>query len=347
MRSFWSNGVWRACRPLRTAACAAVHGGDPCALRTRMMSASARTCARVCAVWLSCAISAACTAYDDALLDVRSAAVTAQAGAPARASGLDAGAAIGTRSLAGSTTAISDAAPAGCSAEPSSDYCSRLPELAAEPAIDGRVDCGLALQPIGAATWNGSGSMPAVQAHYAAAYAAAGLYVYVQVRGSLGAPHPPEASVFCGDAVEIYVDANPEMDDAGTYDSEGTMQFVIAAPAAAAGDAEAPVDAWRFVQGNSQGAWITERVKAQRVEGGYDVEALIVAADLGLWDWSPRQGVSFSVGVDVAGGAADPGLRCGLLLGQFFLRVADDADETCRGEPWCDVRAFCSVAGSD
>jgi hypothetical protein len=128
-------------------------------------------------------------------------------------------------------------------------------------------------------------------------------------------------------------------DDADAGYAAGTMQFVVAAPAAA----DAPIDAWRFVHGDPQGAWVSPNLHTTLRPDGYSVEALITAADIGLWHWSPIGQLAFNLAIDVSGAEADPALRCGRQLGQFFLRVGQP-EGSCRGEPWCDVRAFCEAA---
>ena len=51
--------------------------------------------------------------------------------------------------------------------------------------------------------------------------------LYVEVHGDAITPHSAEQPIFCGDAIELYVDADARNDDAGSYDPTGTMQFVI------------------------------------------------------------------------------------------------------------------------
>jgi hypothetical protein len=221
------------------------------------------------------------------------------------------------------------------------DYCTQLPALTRPPSIDGTLECGLQLSPMQPLGWKGPNPPPAKRASYAAAWAHEGLYAYVEVHGQPIARHPGTEPTFCGDAVEIYVDADAEGDDAGTYDAMGTMQFVVAAPA----DSAAP-DAWRFIQGNPQGAWISKALRVSALPDGYSVEAFITAADLGLWDWKPTQQLGFSIVIDVAdeAGAGTPTRAgCTKATGQFFLRLGDPRG-SCPGEPWCDARAFCDAA---
>jgi len=218
------------------------------------------------------------------------------------------------------------------------DYCSLLPEIPTVPVIDGMLECGLELIPFVPVAWNGSEPLPSIQAQYAAGWRADGLYVYVVVSGAPVHPHPASEPIYCGDAVEIYVDGQADEEDAGAYEGAGTMQFVIAAP----GAVDAPIDAWRFANGQPQGAWISKTLRATRLADGYAIEALITGPDIGLWEWAPKEQLSFGLAVDVSGPPDSAGLRCGLQRGQFFLRVAAPSS-ACSGEPWCDVRAFCDA----
>jgi hypothetical protein len=264
----------------------------------------------------------ACSVYDDALLESRATAGQAIGAGQASASGAVTGGASGSLSGAAGGGAT-DAAAGGGSGSPDGgtraqacvehsgrDYCSLLPEIPAAPVIDGEIECGLEPIPLAPIAWNGSQPLPSVQAHYAAGWRADGLYVYVAVTGAPIHPHPAAEPIYCGDAVEIYVDGHGDDADAGAYEGAGAMQFVIAAPDA--------VD-------------------------GYAIEALITGPDIGLWEWAPKQQLSFGLAVDVSAPADSAGLRCGLQLGQFFLRVAAPSG-ACSGEPWCDVRAFCDAA---
>jgi hypothetical protein len=245
---------------------------------------------------------------------------------------------------AGGTASPALAADGGvrCATSTDGDYCARLPALPATPVFDGALECGLRLTPLPPVSWKGLGdAAPNKTASYAAAWQPDGLYVYVEVHGSSLAAHPVEEPVFCGDAIEIYVDADAQTDDAGTYDAMGTMQFVIAAPR----DPAAAPDAWRFIQGKTQGTWITKSLRVSALPDGYSVEASIGASDLGLWQWNPKGELGFSVVVDVAsdGPRTPTSAGCTAVSGQYFLRLGE-SHGNCPGEPWCDASAFCRAA---
>jgi hypothetical protein len=213
-----------------------------------------------------------------------------------------------------------------------------MPALQDAPVIDGVLDCGATLLSIDAKAWNGTVAMPADRVtKLALAARSDGLYVYVEVHGAAPMPHPSGNEIYCGDAVELYLDADATFDAAGAYDKPGTMQFVVAAPTSAG----APVDAMRFVQGASHSAWLSNQVKTALLSDGYAVEAFITAADLDLGTWMPASKLGFDLAIDVAAPSGTSGLKCGLQLGQYFMHVADQAG-SCNYEPWCNTLAFCS-----
>jgi hypothetical protein len=219
------------------------------------------------------------------------------------------------------------------------DYCTEMPALDTAPVIDGVLDCGPPLLPMPENAWNGASALPAAhEAQLALAARPDGLYVYIEVRGQAPAPHPAADEIYCGDAIELYVDADGMIGTDGAYDDPGTMQFIVAAPASA----EAPnVHAARYRGGAALGPWSSTHYALTWFADGYALEALIVAADLNLTSWTPATSLGLDVVVDVAGPPESPDLRCGVQLGQYFLRVSSITPSSCGGEPWCDARAFC------
>jgi hypothetical protein len=75
--------------------------------------------------------------------------------------------------------------------------------------------------------------------------------------------------------------------------------------------------------------------------GGYTVEAVVQASDLGLSQWSLASGgrVGFDVAVDVGTAPTRAG-QCN--YAQFLLRLSSDTTGACAGRPFCDTRAFCT-----
>jgi hypothetical protein len=240
---------------------------------------------------------------------------------------------------------VGDAAIEGDGGDPctptrATDYCSALPRLPAVPVIDGALDCGLPLMRMPHAAWNGASTpSEAHRTQLAFAHRPDGLYVYIEVRGQAPAPHPELDPIYCGDAIELYVDADGVLAADGSYDVPGTMQFVVAAPASLA----APnTHAELFTSGVWQDTWLSTQYQLVWLEDGYVLEALIAAADLGLPSWAPATAIGIDVVIDVAGAAGSPDLRCGLQLGQYFWRVSALTPSGCDGEPWCDTRALCT-----
>jgi len=254
----------------------------------------------------------------------------------------DAGRDAGDDAEAGDASDLPDADI--CNSVSTSDYCAQLPELPAPPVIDGVLDCGPPLRTFVPSSWNGAIPIPTNHAtQHAFAYRIDGLYAYLEVRGQTPAAHPSDSPIYCGDAVELYVDADGVIASDGAYDQPGTMQIIIAAPASPA--APSP-HAERFRSGASQGAWTSSAYRVAWLDDGYAIEAFITAAELGLTTWSPATAMGIDVVIDVSGPTADPDLRCGRQLGQYFLRVSTATPSDCNGEPWCDARAFCTPSFS-
>jgi hypothetical protein len=204
--------------------------------------------------------------------------------------------------------------------------------------LDGVLDCGPSLRALALTGWKSAAAQPSgLTAKLAAAYRPDGLYVYVEVHGQAPAPHPSDALIYCGDALELYVDADGTLASDGAYDAPGTMQLIVAAPAS---EGAPNPHAERFLQGATQGAW-SGAYKLTWLADGYALEAFIVAADLGLASWSPSGMLGLNLVLDVAGPSTSPDLGCGLQLGQYFWRLSAATPSSCNGEPWCDTRAFC------
>jgi hypothetical protein len=287
--------------------------------------------------WIFAVCAFGCSVYDESVLTGarRNPAAATVATSP-RASEA---AAAGSASEAAPAPAADGGSP-GCAAGASEDYCGVLPALPDPALLDGQLECGLRLAPMATVGWNGPAELPDKRPSYAAAWRHDGIYFYVEVRGAEPiVPHPAEQPIFCGDAVELYVDADAHNDDAGTYDPAGTMQFVIAAP----GGEGSAIETAKFTQGVPHGAWISKAVRTTRLADGYSIEAFISAADIDLWEWTPSMRVGFSVVVDISGPGGSGAAGCSNRAGQFFVRAGEPLGP-CRGEPWCDAGAFCRAA---
>jgi hypothetical protein len=115
------------------------------------------------------------------------------------------------------------------------------------------------------------------------------------------------------------------------------MQFVVAAPRADA----MYMSTGRFLMGAWQGNWITSRLRAALRDDGYAVEALIVAEDLGLWNWRPTALLGFNLAVNLSGAGTKRAAPCTTAVGQSVLRITTPS-MPCDGSPWCDTRSFCT-----
>lgn len=224
-------------------------------------------------------------------------------------------------------------------APPGLDDCNSLAAMPAAPVIDGILDCGVALWDMPQEGWTGTGSVPVgVKTQIGAAWRSDGLYLFVRVTGA-GAhryPAPAGDGQWCGDAVELFVDSNGTYAHPPGYDVPGTMQFILEAPSdtmstATVGEA--------FRNTSDEGPWSGEFITV-RTADGFDAEAFVQAADLGLMGWTLA--ASHHVGLDVAvdlGAPTQMPASCPL-LGQYEMqKIASDA--SC-SKPACNVDEFCN-----
>jgi hypothetical protein len=242
----------------------------------------------------------------------------------------------------GPTSEAGQAADASCTPATSTtvDYCTAVGPLPAAPAIDGVLDCGVPLWSMPVLGWGGPGVLPqAVRAQLAAAWRADGLYLFVHITGAgpTRYPAPSGAHSYCGDAVELFVDDDGQYDVPTQYDDPGTIQLVAAAPSNSV-TTESVGEMWR---GASFVAPWTGRYVAVRTGDGFDVEAFVVATDLGLSSWSLAQGSH--VGLDVAVDLGDPTMPATSCprLGQFMMQIPDPEAGGCNRAA-CNTSAFCN-----
>jgi hypothetical protein len=231
---------------------------------------------------------------------------------------------------------VSDA----CVAPITDDYCMTLPSLPQAPIIDGEIECGLTMLPIGQNGWNHPGTTPPADfsARYAVAYRPDGLYVFVHVTTPRRVAPPPGAMPYCGDGIEIYLDADGQYSST-TRDDPGGAQLVIPAP-----DAAESMSTRVFLGlGTSFIAWTSSSLVAVARPDGYDIEALLVAADLRLpaWSLAAAAAVGFDLAINI--GTSDPSQSefCSTFFGQFSLRTALQSG-SCAGVPSCTTAAYCT-----
>jgi hypothetical protein len=224
-------------------------------------------------------------------------------------------------------------------AQPGLDDCKALAAMPAAPVIDGVLDCGVALWDMPEDGWSGSGTVPGgVKTQIGAAWRSDGLYLFVHVTGAGAHRYPAPSGVgqWCGDAVELFVDSNGFYNHPPSYDVPGTMQFILEAPSDAMSTATVGET---FQDGNDKGPWSGEFITV-RTADGFDAEAFVQAADLGLMAWTLT--ASHHVGLDVAVDLGNPTqmpASCPL-LGQYEIqKIATDASCT---KPACNVEEFCN-----
>ena len=254
----------------------------------------------------------------------------------------DAGASGGDAAFDSSVALGGDAsadanADAACAPSTSSNDCAALSALAADPIIDGVLDCGPALVALSPEGWNGLASLPAGNsASIAVGWRPTGLYVFVQVTTPAVIPADPGSPPYDGAGIELFVDSDGAYPNAPQYDDPGTIQLVCAAPSGAAPAAIGE----GYRNASDQGPWTSSKFATFPSAGGFVFEAFVVASDLGLSSWtlSPGNAVGFDLAVDVSyANAATTGAQ-GHRAGQYFLNVGSAPI----GAPYDDPRAFCS-----
>lgn len=249
---------------------------------------------------------------------------------------------------AGVTDATIDApvADSADSTEPIG-YCSSIPPLPAAPVIDGMLESGLALMPLEPIGWDGeSDAVPEGEsAAFAVGWRPDGLYVHVVVIDPTRIPASPGDYSWCGDGVEVYIDADGAYPGAPGYDDPGARQLTTAAPA----DSETPESTGEVWCYQCDGTYpkpltSTDFVAVPRPDG-YALEMFLAAADLGLDGWV--LGAGDDVGFDLAINVSHPqptttpcsGSNAGQRLGQYFLRIAGTEPRY----PFVNSAAFCTA----
>jgi hypothetical protein len=149
---------------------------------------------------------------------------------------------------------------------------------------------------------------------------------------------------WCGDGVELYVDADGQYPSAPDYDDPGTMQLLATAPARDPSTTLA-VDARYNTQNQLRVAdWTATRHIVVARSNGYALEALVAAADLGMSSWRLTSGgnVGIDIAINVSVAVETQKVGCGYYLGQYYLhlsRLPCNADG-CR--PYSNDAAFCT-----
>jgi hypothetical protein len=219
--------------------------------------------------------------------------------------------------------------------------CDSIPPLPSAPAIDGKLEPGLAIY-----SWldAGASNVPSgIGASFSLAWRPDGLYFFATVTDPTRDPAAPGALTYCGDGVELIVDDDGVIDHPPAYDQPGTMQLIVAAPS----DDVTPARRGQrfFFSGTSTdstdlGAWTSTRFIAVPTANGYAVEALVVASDLDLpaWALAPGGKIGWDVSLNI-GGPEDAGIdACTTRSQQVHFHVA--ASGACTA-PYCNASALC------
>jgi hypothetical protein len=229
---------------------------------------------------------------------------------------------------------------------PATDLCVSIPALSNAPNINGELEPGLVLHPVTPVGWHDQPDMasPPFPDGYSASIAAAwrpdGLYVFASVLDPNRVPADPGLRAYLGDGVEFYVDSDGLYGAAPLYDDPGGRQIIIAAPdndddTVQRGDLYKPE--FTFIS-----EWTSPEFGAFPQSGGYTVEAIIRAADLGLGSWtlSAGQQVGFNFSHNVSGEPGVPQTN-GWRLGQYFVEIVDNPLQALSDYPYYNVEAFC------
>ena len=118
-----------------------------------------------------------------------------------------------------------------CTPSAVTDFCNEVPPLAADPVIDGVLECGVTLTPLTPVAWTGMVAIPAgYSAQYAIGWRPTGLYVFFSVTTPQYTPDQTVTQIYCGDALEFDVDTDGMFAVAGRYDNPGTIHLFAASP---------------------------------------------------------------------------------------------------------------------
>ena len=223
------------------------------------------------------------------------------------------------------------------------DPCVEIPALLDPPVIDGVPSCDVALQPFPRDIWDPTVTPtppPDVTVEYATAWRPNGLYIFVRVHRGGYEPALVSDGSYCGDAVEIFADSDGVFTSAPNYDDPGARQLILPGPPSATTSVSVGD---MYINRRLVSVWRPGAAVSVPFDGGYSVEALVTAPDLGLANWDLVGGghIGFTLAVDV-GQSELPG-SCGRYLGQFALHMPLSGDGSCN-DPACDPRAFCTPA---
>lgn len=218
-------------------------------------------------------------------------------------------------------------------------YCEELPALLNAPVFDGVLESGMTLEDVVPLAWTGAGAMPPVSMRYAAGWRQDGIYFFIEVTDSELNPAESGDFVWMGDAVEIYLDHDAVYPAPPGWDDPGARQFIVGPPDGVdppRGDVYLPLQP-------PLSAWSTSQWTSVLFAGGYRIEGLIIAGDLGLGSWTLAAGmrVGFDLSHDVAYPIGTTGPE-GNREGQYFLKVREPLQGNNQDYPYQNETIFCS-----
>ena len=223
---------------------------------------------------------------------------------------------------------------ADCSVSAVTDFCNEIPPLAADPTIDGQLECGLTLTSISPQGWTGHVAIPqGYSVQYAAAWRPTGLYVYAEVTTSQYTAELTNQTISCGDAVEFFADTDGVYTAPPAYDAPGTIQLFTACPSSTTSQTSFATVIYHNGSG-IYGPWPSSREIAVPTPTGYAVEGFITATEFGITSWqlAPNQHVGLDINLDIHGTPSD-GAQCPARLGTFSLHMATQTTN-CNGSPF-------------
>jgi hypothetical protein len=239
------------------------------------------------------------------------------------------------QSGAGAPAPVTPEPPSGtrsCQDALAADYCQNLLPLPAAPVIDGVSDCGPgALSQLAPVGWSGPGDAPppAHRTRYTVAWHPEGLYFFLDIDDPVLIPPPEEVSLWGGDGIELFADADGQYPGAPALDRPGGFHAILAGPPAGGTARRANL--------SGTGPWQSPRFAAHARPGGYTVEAFVQGEDMGTGPLALAAGgavgidILVNVSTDVPRGPGE-----NTRLGQYALRVNGTE------RPSRSVSAFCN-----
>lgn len=233
--------------------------------------------------------------------------------------------------------AAPDAAPSF-----SGPYCESMPFLTTTPTLDGVVEPGLVPEAIDPPLlWSNPSEdiLPGHETRYAVAALPDGMYFFIHSDNPVRQPPTESQEIYCSDGLEIYLDSDAQLQPPEVYPDNyqsDAIQIIFAAPV---DDLTPSTRTMRYRSGVSLGEF-TGDFATIPVSGGYVVEAIVRASDIGIASWTPMSAtqIAFNIGINLSRDDASPATACNTFLGQYTLN--DDPTNDLR-RPFEYTSTFC------